>query len=277
MIFASDLDRTLIYSRTAFWLTEESQAPVRLIETKQEQEISFMTAMAVSQLKELADRMLFVPVTTRTMEQYQRITLFREEIKPLYAITSNGGHVLVDGKTDQEWQLIMKQRLQDRCLSLEEIVERFEKELMHPEWVFSSRSADGFFYYCIIERELAPLSELQHFEEWLAKSGWLLYNQGRKLYLIPQAVNKSDAVEFVKSRTGSRRVAAAGDSVMDLEMLHRADLGISPIHGEIYGQRLGEFEDSSILFTKQPGIRAAEEILRCVSEFAEHTKTHAGF
>ncbi|WCK55583.1 HAD family hydrolase [Aneurinibacillus sp. Ricciae_BoGa-3] len=278
MIFASDLDRTLIYSRQAFGPGEtDSLRPVRLIESKQEQEISFMTEKAVTELKELADRIQFVPVTTRTLEQYQRISLFREEIKPLYAITSNGGHVLVDGRIDEEWQWIMKQRLEDSCMCMEEIVGRFEKDLMHPNWVFSSRSADGLFYYCIIERELAPLFELQQFQQWLGTCGWLLYSHGRKLYVIPEAVNKRDAVDFVKMRSGAMRVAAAGDSVLDLDMLHQADVGISPLHGEIYQLGLGVRGSSSIIFTEQQGIRAAEDILRSVNAFTGHGTTQAGF
>lgn len=50
----------------------------------------------------------FIPVTTRTIEQFQRITLFQNEIIPEYAITSNGGNILHNGKQDVTWNKEIK-------------------------------------------------------------------------------------------------------------------------------------------------------------------------
>ena len=61
------------------------------VEVYNGKEISFMTEKAIALLRELSEEMMFVPVTTRTVEQYNRVSLFREEIRPTYAITSNGG------------------------------------------------------------------------------------------------------------------------------------------------------------------------------------------
>ena len=99
MIFASDLDRTLIYSNRL--LTKNHlPVPIRNVEVYNGREISYMTEKAIALLRELADEMMFIPVTTRTVEQYHRIALFREEIRPTYAITCNGGVVLNNGNVD---------------------------------------------------------------------------------------------------------------------------------------------------------------------------------
>ncbi|HJV17288.1 MAG TPA: hypothetical protein VJ546_07900, partial [Bacillales bacterium] len=67
MIFATDLDRTLIYSNRAL---EEFGAPEKSallpVEKKDEKWISFMTKASFDLLKEIYNRFLFIPVTTRT-------------------------------------------------------------------------------------------------------------------------------------------------------------------------------------------------------------------
>ena len=80
-------------------LDEESlNVSVRNVEVYNGREISFMTEKAIALLRELSDEMMFVPVTTRTVEQYNRVSLFHDEIRPTYAITCNGGVVLKDGQ-----------------------------------------------------------------------------------------------------------------------------------------------------------------------------------
>ncbi|WP_155837225.1 HAD family hydrolase [Aneurinibacillus terranovensis] len=272
MLFASDLDQTLIYSRKSFRLPAKGQISpieIRLVESKQEKEISFITNKAIEQLKELSQCLTFVPVTTRTVEQYRRISLFEEEIRPVYAITSNGGTVLQNNRVDEEWQLLIKGKLQNGCLSLDDIVTRLS-ELEHPEWLFSRRTADGLFIYCIVEEQRLPKSELDAFGGWLNENGWQLFVHGRKLYLIPTVVNKWDAVEYVRERTGIDVVAAAGDSLMDLCMLRYADFAVSPSHGEIYETGAASGDGMNIIFTSASGILAAEEILTAVKAFGEN-------
>lgn len=76
-MFASDLDRTLIYSNKALADFGQSGEDLIGVERKDGREIAFMTQEARSLLKEISAQMLFVPVTTRTYEQYKRIFIFR--------------------------------------------------------------------------------------------------------------------------------------------------------------------------------------------------------
>ncbi|MGX2958324.1 HAD family hydrolase [Peribacillus sp. JNUCC 23] len=263
MIFASDLDQTLIYSIRSMRLSEDRSAPaMRVVEKRGEREISYMTLAAIELLKEVAHKMMFLPVTTRTVEQFQYITLFQEEIVPPFAVTSNGGNILVKGKVDEEWQRQIKMKLENEALSGEKILEHFG-EIANDEWVHSQHTADELFHYCLIERDLVPLDELMQFKEVIDQQGWKMSLQGRKLYFVPKAVNKWDAVAYIKEKSNRQFVAAAGDSLLDLPMLEVADYAISPIHGE-----LSEMENSAVKRTihrtGQKGILAAEDILNQV-------------
>lgn len=258
MIFASDLDRTLIYSKKAFGCLEDN-LQVRLIETLDGQEISFMTEKAISKLKELIKRILFIPVTTRTIEQYRRITLFQKEIMPKYAVVSNGANILVDGEPDPKWRSLVRDKI-GRCLSIEEVKKVFCK-IMNDNWVRVFKTADEVFCYAVIDREQMPMQEIKQFSDWLNKNNWVLSIQGRKLYLVPEPINKWSALVHIKNLTSHEVVAAAGDSLLDLPMLDNADYALRPAHGE-----LDNHCSNSIKRTRTSGIKSSEEILDYVSE-----------
>jgi hydroxymethylpyrimidine pyrophosphatase-like HAD family hydrolase len=268
MLFASDLDQTLIYSHRTLMnkeLVELEQ--IRPVEWLDHQYISFMTQKALSKLKEISDKIIFVPVTTRTIIQYQRINFHEYNISHQYAVTSNGGTIFHRGVEDLNWKRhVLAGR--DHCMAAHDLVEKFE-EIAHPSWVIkdSGKLADGLFYYCLIDREKIPLAEVAGFKLWASDNLWELSIQGRKLYLVPINVNKKAAIQYIKENEGVKRVFAAGDSLLDLEMLKAADLAIAPAHGELfsqYAQRMKGIEN--IRFTQKSGIEAAEEILECVAD-----------
>ena len=230
MLFASDLDQTLIYSHRTL-MSQEILKQIRPVEWLEDRYISYMTQNALNKLNEISNHMLFVPVTTRTKVQYQRINLHQYGILSQYAVTSNGGTIFNRGVEDEDWnQHIIAGR--DHCLAAYDLVKKFE-EMAHPSWVIegSGKMADDLFYYCLIDREKIPLAELAAFKLWVNKNNWELSVQGRKLYLVPKNVNKKVAIQYIQETEGLKRVVAAGDSLLDLEMLKAADLAIAPAHG----------------------------------------------
>lgn len=265
MLFASDLDQTLIYSHKKP-ISKEIDEQIRPVERLDDRFISYMTQNALKALKEIAQRILFVPVTTRTKLQYQRINFLGYDITHQYAVTSNGGTIFSQGVEDKEWsQLVLEGK--NKCLEAQELIEKFE-EIAHPSWVIkdSGKLADDLFYYCIIDREKIPVTELAAFRIWASKKNWELSVQGRKLYLVPQNVNKKAAIQYIQEKEGISRVIAAGDSLLDLDMLKVADLALAPAHGELYSLYLQGISGlEKIRFTQKSGIKAAEEILESVS------------
>jgi hypothetical protein len=152
ILFASDLDQTLIYShRTS--LNQELEQQIRPVERLEDRYISFMTQKALRTLKEIAQRVLFVPITTRTKLQYQRINFLDYDITHQYAVTSNGGTIFSEGREDEDWaKLVVAGR--DECLAARDLIHKFD-EIAHSSWVIkdSGKLADNLFYYCLIERE----------------------------------------------------------------------------------------------------------------------------
>lgn len=233
MIYATDLDHTLIYSRSAFKLEGKEEPDVRLIETLNGEHISFITERAVDLLEDIARRMTFVPVTTRTIEQYSRITLFQTDIVPKYAVVSNGGHILQEGAADADWHGHVLARIDRECAAWDDVSAEFRR-VSDASWVLRGREADGLFYYFIVDVERIPSGVLEEFGAWLDRQGWGMSLQGKKLYFVPKACNKKDAVLHIMEREGDERLAASGDSLLDLSFLEIAEVAIAPAHGEIY-------------------------------------------
>lgn len=266
MLFASDLDQTLIYSHRTV-LSQDIEEQMRPVERFEERFISFMTQNALNMLRKISQRVLFVPVTTRTKLQYQRINFVSYGITHQYAVTSNGGTIFSEGVEDKDWSLQVSQG-RDLCLAAGDLIDAFRK-IAHPSWVIkdSGKLADNLFYYCIIEREKIPLADLAAFKLWASARNWELSVQGRKLYLVPRNVNKKAAIQYIKEKEDLKSVVAAGDSLLDLEMLRAADLALAPAHGEIYARSLQGISGlEKIRFTHRSGIEAAEEILKVVED-----------
>ncbi|WCF08364.1 HAD family hydrolase [Paenibacillus thiaminolyticus] len=260
VIFASDLDRTLIYSKNSMGesIARDELVPV---EFHNGNYISFMSKQALDILIELNDLFPFVPVTTRTIEQYQRVFYLSDVLKPKYAITSNGGNILVEGSPDKEWRSLIQSELRNSVSHLE--VKAMYDELSSPEWALRGRLCDDLFYTMIIDRERMPESIVEFLRNQLLGLGWTVSIQGRKLYLVPDCVNKGNAIRHLKERLGSSYIAASGDSLLDESLLLAADYAIAPRHGELYAMR----QSSEILsFTGLIGIRSSEELLVCIKE-----------
>lgn len=258
VLVASDLDRTLIYSTAALALTmPDARAPRLLtVEVHESKPLSFLTETAAGLLTELGDAAVFVPTTTRTRKQYQRINL--PGPTPTYAICANGGHLLVDGVSDPDWYAGVTARLADECAPLEEVRDHLAATA-DPTWVRKHRIAEDLFVYLVVERELLPEEWVKGLAVWAENRGWTVSLQGRKLYAVPKPLTKSAAMREVARRTGAQLTVAAGDSLLDADLLLAADRAWRPGHGELAD---AGWSGPTITALPERGVMAGERILR---------------
>ncbi len=257
-LVASDLDRTLIYSAPALGLRmPDAEAPRLLcVEVYEGTPLSYLTEAAATLLAELGRSTVFVPTTTRTREQYVRVHL--PGPAPAFAICANGGHLLVDGVSDPVWRRQVAARLAERSAPLAEVRARMVSTA-GPAWLLKERVAEDLFAYLVVERALLPDEWVKELADWADTRGWTVSLQGRKIYAVPKPLTKSAAVREVARRTGADLTLAAGDSLLDADLLLAADLAWRPGHGE-----LAEAGWSAPHVTVLPerGVVAGEEILR---------------
>jgi len=256
-----DMDRTVIYSPNALNLTLPDVLAPRLlcVELYRKRPMSFMTEQAAADLIALGQLSTVVPTTTRTPAQFARVHLPGPIGK--YVIASNGGHLLVDGVSDRAWQQRVATALSG-CAPLTEVRRHLRTESSRPEVAAcfeTLRVASDMFVYAVVDRAELPAGWVQDLTEWSAARGWVTSLQGRKIYVLPQSLTKTAAAAEIMARTGSQTLLAAGDSLLDGDLLRSADLAIRPDHGELAE---ADLRAEHLCVTKATGVLAGEEILR---------------
>ncbi|WP_245694591.1 HAD family hydrolase [Streptomyces abyssalis] len=243
----------------------DSEAPRLLcVEVYEGRPLSYMTETAAGMLAELTDRCVFVPTTTRTREQYRRVRLPGGPAR--YAVCANGGHLLVDGEPDPDWNAQVRRGLAG-CAPLEEVCAHLRGASSEGEWVLKQRVADELFAYLVVDRSRLPQTWVKELTAWAEPRGWTVSLQGRKIYAVPGPLTKSAAVAEVARRTGATYTCAAGDSLLDADMLLAADEGWFPGHGELAGSG---WSAGHITALSERGVAAGERIVR---EMRERTGT----
>lgn len=255
MLAGVDLDRTLIYSRGALRTYGHDDGVLVPVERHEGADSSWMTARAADHLlAAVAAGVLLVPSTTRTVKQLKRVRLPGPE--PRFAIAANGGVLLIDGRPDPHWTAAIGDALA-RVATLAEVHAHAEG-ICRPEWTKSLRIAEGMFCYAVLHRRRVPPGLVEETAEWARARGWQVSFQGRKLYWVPATLSKGAALAEVARRTDARAVLAAGDSLLDADLLLEADQAILARHGELAASG---WSAPHVTVTESCGVLAGEQIL----------------
>ena len=209
-LFACDLDNTLIHS-----YKHRTNDDI-CIEIYNGREQSFISSRAVELLKEIVKEVLFIPVTTRSIEQYQRIQWI-EGTKPEYTVVSNGANLIHNDNIDKNWRHDIYHHTQPYEGELQEQ----QKELSRDKNFSICRTVDDSFLFlkCSDAADVESIStELQE------QTNLTVQYSGRKIYLFPPKLNKGVALLQLKGLFNPDKVFCAGDSIIDMPMLNLADV-----------------------------------------------------
>ena len=258
-VVVSDLDRTLLYSPAAMGLSmPDAEAPRMLcVEVYRSAPQSFLTETAAGHVAALAEVGRLVPVTTRTVAQYQRITL--PGPPAAFALCANGGRLLRDGTEDLDFTAAVTARLADAGAPLAEMSARMHEAVgaSGAGFVKTVRDAEGLFCYAVVDRPALCPTWLEDLTGVATDLRWSVSLQGRKLYLVPAALTKGAAAREVADLMGASYLCAAGDSLLDADLLEVADAAIRPAHGELADTG---WSRDHVTVTAATGIMAGEEI-----------------
>lgn len=227
MIYATDLDRTLVFSEK--FLEDYPNKNVVPVEFKGDKVISYMSTRVIEALKKMKNnsKIKFVAVTTRSKAEVERINL---PIKPDYIICANGGVILEKDGINPEFEYINK-KLVDLDM-LNDMVEEINKL----ECVTSpARIIDETYVFCKTNDQAKFRNETWPLREKY-KTDLEFTEQRMKCYIIPKGITKASTLDWLKRKTNEDFVMAIGDSELDIPMLEYADYGFTQKHGEIYKQ-----------------------------------------
>ncbi|MBU3191779.1 HAD hydrolase family protein [Clostridium bowmanii] len=274
MIFASDLDSTLIYSsRHCNLINEEELLPVDFYNNNN---CSFITKPIQDKLEHINESMLFIPVTTRSPEQYSRMKYFYDVLKPKYAVVANGGIILRHGNALKAWSDISSAKL-NKIISTKTMI-KLCSFFLESNFVKSYKTCEDLFIYSILDEDKlasnfskgdSSLDYFQILRSFCAKYNYNLSKQGKKVYIVPNCINKYDPINYIMKLENIDIYISAGDSLLDYPMIQHSNYGIVPSHGELLKTLSLQPLSDSVYTTKTSGIFAGEEILDVV-----HSKFH---
>lgn len=213
--FLSDIDNTLIYS------LRHPHEGWPCVERIHEKEQAYMSPATIGGLRALAGRTRFIPVTSRSKEQYARLH-FPEGCLPECAVTANGADLLIGGEADPAWRRETDEALEPWTGELDRMFES-----LSPSGDFiRCRMVDDAYLFVYCGRDVSPSATA---ESIAATTKLDVIASGKKIYLLPPPLNKGAALERLRARLDLSTIIAAGDSEMDIPMLARADRAIYPV------------------------------------------------
>lgn len=211
--FFSDLDRTLIFSHR-IELPKEKLV-VELLDGKEQ---SYMTCRTLAYLQS-ASWLRLIPVTMRSREQYERVTVFQTLLPCRYALICNGGVLLSDGEIDRAWLAETRRLASDELRELERAVKIFET------LADRVRTPMDLMAYALCPD---PEDTARHLRRAVDGSLLTVRADRGKLYCLPRSIHKGSALLRFRERFAVDTAVAAGDSAFDIPMLDAADYAIAP-------------------------------------------------
>ncbi len=246
-LFACDLDNTLIHS---YKKKKENDLCVERIHGAEQ---GFIGKETLLLLPEIQRQTIFVPVTTRSIEQYRRITW--PDGAPKFALVANGAILLQDGEIDNWWMEETRSIVSESLEEMNGLLGRYQADRS----LLRVRIVDEIylFVYC-----------KENAEEWAKEhrgdTRLSVVVSGKKVYFLPSGIDKGTAIRRLLRRLGCPNLICAGDSEMDLPMLDLADFCLSPetlaekISGQ--GQKIVCKNDDLGEFALKEGLRVLASI-----------------
>lgn len=240
VLLGTDLDRTIIFSEKFIEQNNDKNWKDNHIclELYNGNPLSYVSKETFDYLYKLLenpyDKNTFIPVTTRSIEQFKRINLISNFP---YAITNNGGIILKHGKSIKEWTDFINSQRKRLQVSYKEIFKLYAKnpKIYEKEGKF----VDELFLFIKIkdltEKEIQDF--LNDLEIKLQNTGWNFTLQGRKLYIIPNYIRKDRALLYLAKnhlKDYSNIIITAGDGKLDLDLIEFGDINFIPIKSEVY-------------------------------------------
>ncbi len=239
VVFNTDLDNTMIYS-----YKQNIGDDKRCVEIYQGREISFITNNTFELLKKVKEKVLVVPTTTRTEQQYNRID-FKLGV-PEYALVCNGGVLLVNGEEDIKWyndSFALVENCQQELKKAEELLENDVNRS------FEVRNIRKLF---VFTKSNNPKDTVLMLQKNLDTSKLDVFFNGVKVYAVPKQLSKGNAIERLRKKLNISTVISAGDSEFDVPMLNNSDIAIAPQSLKDFPQLKSDtiFMDNSKVFSE---------------------------
>lgn len=236
-VFNIDLDNTLIYHHA-----RDIGKDKYCVEIYMDREQSFTTYKSKELLSKIMEKLTVVPTTTRQLHQYLRVDVGLGTFK--YALISNGGKLMIDGKEDEEWYE------ESKALVIEAKEQMELAKYIMEEDQFRTREVEYIDELFLFSKTTAVTEKVEELKSKLDLGLVDVNTHKEKLYVVPKAINKGVAIKRLADKISADYVIAAGDSAFDYPMIEVADIGFLPkdfsdgIYSDMMLEKVLEIVDS---------------------------------
>lgn len=252
-----DIDGTVTFSNARMKLTSAGfNESLYVAEMLDGEPFCFMTEKAHRILTVLRKNAYVVPVTSRAIEQFNRVNIFQKDTQ--YAVLNTGGRILVNGEFDQSWSQFIEQKTADDIAPAREVEKLFLTFSDQPWFQRMSRFRPEYVQIKLDKYTEIPQILVAAIRDEVENMGWQLSLQGRKLFAIPGFLSKRLGFEEIGVRVGADYTMTAGDSTLDIPLLEAGTYAFRPNHGELSTH---DYRAENLRVTDHTGILAGEEIL----------------
>lgn len=249
MIFSTDLDHTLIFTERHL----RGDVPVVPVEHRLGEPFSYMTPGALAALRQIQKKAVCMVNTLRGYEQAMRVSFVRDG-SCRYLALQNGLYLFRDGLPDTDWAAHVARTVSALPLDLDGAAKRVLDGLSGIERLSKRYEYLAVFF---VEEKRFDDSACGQLAQMLAKNGWELFRERKKLYLSPLAIDKGSVLRRVRILENGEEAIGFGDSWFDLPMLKACRHAFAP-----GASALAALSPAfPIFFSAQPGQAGSEEVL----------------
>ena len=226
MIFATDLDKTLIHSYRHL----TNKKPVTVVECKGTKPLSYMTDDAIKLLNTLKQEqnLKIIPVTARSNEQFQRISIVTDSE---YAIIASGGMLLHNNQPLPEWDKYVNKIINDNSqfyTYLMDILNDYSTIMEVPPRIVDNAV---IFFKLNTPPDTQPVF-IDRILNICKNIDWNATIQAQKIYLAPHNISKETALTFLTNYLNETDIITAGDGKLDINFIKLGTLKFIPSPSE---------------------------------------------
>lgn len=221
MIFATDLDRTIIFSKKNFQHDREKH--ILLDYNRYGEPISYIENETLDNLKDMNKKNIkIIPVTARTEHKYNRILFRKLGLDFSTYIYNNGIDIIYNGMRLKEWDNYVFK------IKSEIDMERIYRELSINLNIKVSYLTSGV----LIKSGLT--SEIEEIIRYIEKRFDVEYSFDTEFcQILYKNLNKANSLKTLKKYYSKEKLITAGDSKNDFEIIKIADKGFALSTGNI--------------------------------------------
>lgn len=247
-VFVSDLDGTLIHSRRNYRLGDLE------VESIEGEPRGFIRPIVLSALEAFPDDASFAVATTRSTSQYKRLTWINRA--PDLAYVANGG-LRYAAYAEEATLLFAETANWANCLNMAVGLIGGVNE------VKAARVVDGCYALALLEDPRVIPAVINRI---IFDLGLRLFIEGKKVYLFPEGLEKSLAIEDLRTMHPGKKIICAGDSTNDLPMLRVADIAITT---QVVAEKLAELGTAANVIVCATGNPLEDFVGQWLKEFEE--------